>query len=169
MAIPKRHGQTPGTYFVTSRTWESRLLFARELVCQLFVESLLHYRAEGHYSIHAFVFMPDHFHLLLTPSLEMSLERAVQFIKGGSARRIGKELNLSLPVWQRGFSDHRIRDFEDYERHVRYIEQNPVKKKLVVQASEYAWGSAGGRFQMDEPPQRLKPLRDSIDMVLRHG
>lgn len=163
MAIPKRHARIPGTYFVTSRTWESRRLFVPEAVCSIFVETLLYYRKQGTYKLHAFVLMPDHFHALVTPAPSITLERAVQFIKGGSARRIGKEVNFQFPVWQRGFSDHRIRDVKDCQIHLDYIQQNPVKKKLVADRTDYPWSSASGRFQLDELPQGLKP-----DYVLVH-
>lgn len=166
MAIPRRRVRAPGTYFVTSRTWESRALFTQEAKCRLFVEILFHYRDEGAYQRHAFVLMPDHFHLLLTPGVSASLERAVQLIKGGSARKIGKELKVRFPVWQRGFSDHRIRDAKDYQVHVHYIEQNPVKRRLVIAASEYAWTSACGKFSLDEQPQGLKP--HERETVFRH-
>jgi putative transposase len=102
--------------------------------------------------------MPDHFHLLLTPGPDVTVERAVQFVKGGSARRIGLELNYKFPIWQRGFSDHRIRDLHDYRTHVKYLEQNPVKRRLVEMPSQYAWSSAGGAYVMNDEPQGLKPL-----------
>src|SRR3972149_461130 len=159
MAVPARRVHTPGTYFVTSRTWESRKLFIKPPACEIFMETLLHYRDQGSYLLHAFVLMPDHFHVLLTPGPAIALERAVQFIKGGSARRICRKLNFRLPVWQRGFSDHRIRDTQDYEIHLRYIEENPVKRRLVLSAKESPWSSASGRFAIDEPPQGLNPLR----------
>ncbi len=157
MAIPKRHQRLPGTYFVTSRTWQNRVLFVSEPTCALFIETLLHYRAQGAYGLHAVVLMPDHFHILLTPSDETTLERAVQLIKGGSAHRIGTERRLRFPVWQRGFSDHRIRDASDYASHVRYIEQNPLRKGLVQSERDYRWSSASGIYSMDAIPQGLKP------------
>jgi len=159
MAVPKRHGRVPGTYFITSRTWESRSLFNQESRCRIFVETLYHYRQEGAYLLHAFVPMPEHFHLLIAPASGVTLERAVQYIKGGSAHRMGKELPSRFPVWQRGFSDHRIRDAEDYERHLRYIEMNPVKRGLCSKPEDYAWSSASGQFELDGPPQGLKPKR----------
>jgi putative transposase len=166
MAIPHRHGSVPGTYFVTSRTWESRRLFVTEPMCQLFVDTLLRYRQDGAFALHAFVLMPDHFHALLTPAQNTTLERAVQLIKGGSARRLGVEQQLQFPVWQRGFSDHRVRDAADYDTHIRHIEQNPVRKRRVAEASEYHWSSVAGVYQMDAPPQGLKPKGR---VAARHG
>jgi len=158
MAVPRRHANIPGTYFVTSRTWESRAIFKTAPPCEIFIESLLRYRDQGSYRLHGFVVMPDHFHTLLTPAETVALERAVQFIKGGSAHTLREKLLYKFPIWQRGFSDHRIRDAADYEQHVRYLTNNPVKKHLAASPPEYPWSSASGAFRMDEVPQGLKPL-----------
>jgi putative transposase len=158
MALPKRHASSPGTYFVTSRTWQSRAIFNVAPPCEIFIESLFHYRDKGAYLLHEFVVMPDHFHALLTPGDSTSLERAVQFIKGGSAKVIREKLSFRFPVWQRGFSDHRIRDAEDYRLHARYLARNPVKKHLAASPAEYPWSSASAHFCCDEIPQGLKPL-----------
>jgi putative transposase len=167
MAVPKRHGSAPGTYFVTSRTWQGRAIFGRSEPCEIFLDSLLRYRNNGAYRLHGFVLMPDHFHVLLSPGDDTSLERAVQFIKGGSARSIRESLNFRFPVWQRGFSDHRIRNSEDYELHMNYMNQNPVKKHLVAMAKDFQWSSASGTVAIDGVPQGLKPL--AIATAVRHG
>ena len=133
----------------------------------MFLESLLGYRDQGHYALHAFVLMPEHFHVLITPAENVALERAMQFIKGGSAHRIRDERKLTFPVWQRGFSDHRIRDCDDYQIHVRYIEQNPVKRRIAGSSQEYAWSSARRDLVLDDVPQRLKPLSSAA--AVRHG
>ena len=117
--------------------------------------------------MHGFVLMPDHFHVLLTPGDNTTLERAVQFIKGGSAKRIRESLNFRFPVWQRGFSDHRIRNLEDYEVHMHYLNQNPVKKHFVATPEEFRWSSSSGAIAMDGSPQGLKPLL--VDTAVRHG
>ena len=161
MAIPSRHGNIVGTYFVTSRTWESRRLFVSESFCDVFTGALLRYRDSGAYALHSFVLMPDHFHILLTPARDKSLERVVQYIKGGSARQLALEKNMRFPVWQRGFSDHRVRDLADFAAHQRYIWENQVKKRLVLDAREFRWSSASGAYLMDEAPQGLKPRRDA--------
>jgi putative transposase len=166
MAVPQRHGSIPGTYFVTSRTLESRAIFKIASPCEIFVESLLHYRDRGAYKLHEFVLMPDHFHVLLTPGEDTTLERCVQFIKGGSAKKIREALLSRFSVWQRGFSDHRIRDVADYDLHARYLAQNPVKKHLSAEPREYRWSSASRAFGMDEVPQGLKPLAAATN---RHG
>ena len=131
MSIPKHHGGTAGTYFLTSRTWEGREIFRKETACAIFIDTLMRYSDDEAHALHAFVLMPDHFHILLTPAKDKSLERVMQYIKGGSAHAIRKELNFSFPVWQRGYSDHRIRDKADFEGHVGYVHRNPARRRLA--------------------------------------
>ena len=142
------------TYFVTSETWERRPLFRAEPWARLFFKTLLSYRGKA-YLLHEFVLMPDHFHVLVTPSVP--LERAVQFIKGGFSYRAKKEFGSNLEIWQRGFSDHRIRDAEDLDLHVHYIHLNPVKRHLSHNPSEYPYSSAYPGWKLDPIPQGLKP------------
>ncbi len=127
----------------------------------LFLETLHSYRGRG-YLLHEYVLMPDHFHVLITP--EATLERAVQFIKSGFSFRAKKELGTSMEIWQRGFSDHRIRDWDDFKVHVKYVHRNPVGRRLAEKAEEYPYCSAFPDSLKDESPQWLKPgMEPSFD------
>ncbi len=53
--------------------------------------------------LHEFVFMRDHIHLILTPAPLVSLEKAMQFIKGGFSYRAQKEMNVNGEIWQKGY------------------------------------------------------------------
>jgi putative transposase len=144
------------TYFVTSDTWERRALFHVESWARLFFKTLLSHRGDAHL-LHEFVLMPDHFHLLTTPLI--ALERAIQLIKGGFSFQAKKELGSNLEIWQRGFADHRIRDAEDYDKHLHYIHLNPVKKHLCAGPAEYRYSSAYPGWKLDPIPQGLKPTK----------
>jgi putative transposase len=141
------------TFFITSITAERQPIFRRETTANLLLETLAHYRGQGKYLLHEFVIMPDHIHLLITPSAEISLERAVQFIKGGFSFR----LKSRGPVWQAGFTNHRVHDLDDYERHREYIRMNPVRARLAERPEDYRHLSASGALRMDPIPQGLKP------------
>jgi putative transposase len=143
------------TYMVTTETWQRRTLFRNERWAKLLVDTLYHYRGSA-YLLHEFVVMPDHIHVLITPTT--SLEEAVQFIKGGFSYRAKKELGSNMEIWQKGFQDQRIRGVEDSDAHVNYIRQNPVRKRLCERAEEYPYSSAHAGFELDEVPQGLKPL-----------
>jgi putative transposase len=142
------------TYFVTSETWQRRALFRAEPWARLFFQTLLSHRGEA-YLLHDFVLMPDHFHLLISPLT--SIEKAIQLVKGGFSFRAKKELGSNAEIWQRGFSDHRIRDWEDFQKHIHYVHLNPVKRRLCERPVEYKFSSAFPGWKLDPIPQWLKP------------
>src|SRR5258708_21129333 len=115
------------TFFVTSIAHARDTLFKKEEMARLFLGVLQDNRRKGRFLLHEFVVMPDHFHLIVTSAEDVPLEKAVQFIKGGFSLRAKKELDFQSLVWQESFTNHRVRDPEDYERHRDYIHQNPVK------------------------------------------
>jgi putative transposase len=133
----------------------------------LLIDTLYHYRGLA-YLLHEFVIMPDHIHVILTPKTR--LEKAIQFIKDGFSYRAKNELGSNLEIWQKGFSDHRIRDANDYRIHQVYVQQNPVRKHLCERAEEYPFSSARAGFVFDPAPQGLKPLSfDEPDTVRLEG
>ncbi len=74
---------------MTFSTWQRRRLFVVESYVRLLLKTLYGYRRDGRYELHAFVLMPEHIHLLLTPALEVTLERAIQLIRGGYSHALG--------------------------------------------------------------------------------
>jgi len=119
---------------------------------------LFDYRDQRKFRLHDFVVMPDHFHVLITVEHDSTIERAVQFIKGGFAFRAGRELGFRSPVWQKGFSEVRIIDREGFEKVRSYIWNNPVKRGLASSAEHFPFSSANSTFVTDPPPQGLKPV-----------
>lgn len=156
MAAPPRGNTGYSTYFITSSTFQKQSLFQSERMATLFMAVLKHYREQQKYFLHEFVLIPDHFHLLITPTL--TLERALQLIKGGFSFRAKKELGFGGEIWEKSFYDRRVRDFEDYQAFREYIRLNPVKRNLAAAAEDYTYSSSHPRFVLDPVPQRLKPI-----------
>jgi len=146
--IVRRVGQA-GVYFVTTDTWQKRALFSKLDTAQIVIKQLLSCRDRGFYKLHAFVVMPDHLHVLLTPGETTTIEKAMQMIKGGAAHRIRREQLLNFPVWHGGFHDRWIRDVREYQETKHYIEQNPVVARLAERPGDYVLGSASGRHSLD--------------------
>jgi putative transposase len=124
-------------------------------MADLFVQVLLSYRSQHKYLLQEFVLMPDHFHLLITPTL--TLERALQLIKGGFSFRAKRELGFGGEIWEKSYHDRRVRDWEEYCAFRQYIHLNPVKKGLAGVAGQYFYSSASPGMTLDAAPQRLKP------------
>jgi putative transposase len=130
--------QETRTYFVTAVTAQRRKLFQVSRTVELLLQTIDHYRSQGRFHLHAYVVMPDHFHLILTPAPDVSLEKAMQFIKGGFSFRLKDKRD----VWMRSFNESQIASEDRFKECIRYIEQNPVRRGLVPEAQAYPFSSA---------------------------
>jgi putative transposase len=144
-----RRVRQPGVYFITTDTWQGRQIFLKPDPAAIVLEQILECRERGFYSLHSFVIMPEHLHMLITPGAETSLEKSVMMIKGGSSYKIKKRLLYSSPIWMEGFHDRWIRDAHEYRMRKQYIELNPVKVQLVARPADYLFGSASGKYELD--------------------
>lgn len=86
------------------------------------VQDSIQYGAEiGHYTLSAWVIMPNHVHLLLTPLVSVST--LLGSLKGSTARRANLLLHRSgYPFWQHESYDHLVRNGDEFRRIQRYIE-----------------------------------------------
>src|SRR5437660_10239642 len=117
MAIPKRHArpaqfENPRTFVVTTSTAARRRFFRIERHADLLLKTLYEYRKSAPFQLHEFCIMPELVHLLITLPSGLTIEKAMQFIKGGFSFQAGKELRVSGTIWPRGFSEVRIFDLE---------------------------------------------------------
>ena len=116
-----------------------RALLQSERNAMLFIEVLRSNVRAKRFRVHDFVVMPDHVHLLITVDRDLTIEKAMQFIKGGFSFRLKKEFGYAGEVWQRGFSEVRVNDRESFLQHREYIAQNPVKAGLVDSPEEFPY------------------------------
>ena len=113
-----------------------------ERMATLLIEVLRAYTLAEKFKVHDFVVMPDHLHLLLTVDGEMTIEKAMQLVKGNFSFRAGKEIGIRDEIWQRGFSDVRITNEGSFRAHQEYIWDNPVKAGLAKSREGYPYSSA---------------------------
>jgi putative transposase len=138
-ADPEHILETNRTFFVTTQTWMRKRLFHPESNAMLLIDVLRSSVRAGRFTLHDFVIMPDHIHLLLTTAPDVTLEKTMQFIKGGFSFRVKRENGYTGEVWQRGFSDHRVHDADSFANHRVYIAENPVKAGLAASPDEFPW------------------------------
>ena len=109
------------------------------------VVQALHFGAQqlGLYELNAYVVMPNHVHVLLSPRALLS--RITKVLKGFTARRANHILGRTgLPFWQYESYDHWVRNDREHQGIVAYIERNPVAAGLADRAEDWPWSSARG-------------------------
>jgi putative transposase len=145
MARPARNARPDGvvssarTFFATTKTSQGRPLLQSERNAALMIDVLRSYVAAGKFRLHDFVVMPDHVHLLMTVGGGMTIEKAMQFIKGGFSYRLKKECGYLEEVWQRGFSETRVENRPSFLEHREYMAANPVKAGLVDSPEKFPY------------------------------
>jgi putative transposase len=144
------------TFFVSATAWGRRSIFQTEPMARLFLDVLRENREKKRFEVHEFVVMPNHFHVLMTPGEEISMEKCMQYIKGGFSFRVKKELGFAGEIWQAGYNEHRVKDARDYQHHVRYIHENPVRSRICASPREYEYSSASGKHEVDAVPKHLR-------------
>jgi len=106
------------------------------------------------YDLHAFVVMPNHVHLLITPNVALRIVTAG--IKTTSARAANVILGRSGErFWQIESYDHWVRNGIEHQRICDYIERNPVSAGLAANAEAWPWSSASGVGKSVVTPAQL--------------
>jgi REP-associated tyrosine transposase len=91
--------------------------------------------------IHAYVFMTNHVHLLMTPRRSDSLARILQSVGRRYVRYFNDAYQRTGTLWE-GRYKATVIDSELYLlRCYRYIELNPVRAGMVTHPGDYQWSS----------------------------
>jgi putative transposase len=87
------------------------------------------------FSMLGYVFLPDHFHMIIQPEKESNFSQVMHSLKTNYTKAYktikGLPSSQSMKFWQKRFWDHVIRDDLDMENHLHYIHYNPVKHELT--------------------------------------
>ena len=92
-------------------------------------------------AVHAYVFMTNHVHLLLTPSTEDGPSRVLQSLGRRYVRYVNTLYRRTGTLWEGRFKSA-IVDSEQYLLTCyRYVESNPVRAGMVAVPRDYPWSS----------------------------
>jgi REP element-mobilizing transposase RayT len=132
------------------------------------VENALRFFHGQRYQLQAWCIMPNHVHVLFHVT-DVPMFEIVDSWKSYTSREANRLLGRSgQRFWQPDYFDIFQRDANHKVRTVRYIEQNPCKAKLVLDAKGWRWSSARwrdefGRLNLEpgagKPPVRTAALQ----------
>ena len=97
------------------------------------------------YTLHAWVVMPNHTHVVFTPAKGHSLSRILHSWKSFTANRANEILGRGGPFWHEDYFDRYVRNEHHYHRVIEYTENNPLAAGLCREAEEWRYGSASLR------------------------
>jgi putative transposase len=132
-------------FSAANRVLEQRLL------AQTVVDAM-RYFADERYDLFAYVVMPSHYHWIFQPRDEWiknfddddrsPRERIMYSLNRFTSNRCNEALDRTGTFWQNESYDHWIRDVDELDRIIRYVEENPVKAGLVKSPDDWPFSSA---------------------------
>ncbi len=117
-------------------------------VAAIVQESLLHFD-DQRYRLWAWVLMPNHVHILMTPHRSWSLSAIMKSLKSYTSHEANKILGRSGQFWMEDYFDRYIRDKKHFASAIAYIENNPVKARLCRRPEDWPFSSAWFRAYED--------------------
>ncbi|MFH1542841.1 MAG: transposase [bacterium] len=130
---------TLATYFITINCFNREEYFTNDDLNRKIIECLRHERERTNFSVYTYCLMPDHLHLLVSPSGDgLSVSEFVGGFKSKTTR-IGWKYGIKGKLWQGRFHDHIVRKKEGPVRIAEYILNNPVNAKLVNNWEKYPY------------------------------
>ena len=85
--------------------------------------------------------MTNHFHLMVTPSSAGSLPKMMKAADGGYVRYYNRRQQRLGTLWNGRYRGLLIEDERYWLTCLRYVEQNPVRARMVAAPEEYVWSS----------------------------
>ena len=154
MARPLRLELPDALWHVTARGNERKPVFRDEHDYETFLDVLGAVVARFGWRLHAYVLMPNHYHLVFTTPLP-TLSKGMRQLGGVYTQRFNKRWSRSGHLFQgRFFSLHVERDAHLLEL-LRYTALNPVRARLVEDPGAWRWSSYRATAGIEPPPPFL--------------
>jgi putative transposase len=165
------HYNVPGNWHeLTFSCFRGYPLLSKDRACQWLMDAIVNTCRKLNYSLVAYVFMPNHVHLIMKPrdethdiaafltSVKLSVSKKAKLWLEKKDRAWLKKLTVSEAVgrktfrfWQPGAGyDRNITDENTLVQMIDYIHNNPARKGLVAEPSQWKWSSAGFYATNDE-------------------
>ena len=89
----------------------------------------------------AWVFLPDHWHIICAPIYPLTISQVMKSLKTSSTILINRRRAEAGELWQGRFFDRALRTVKEYNEKVEYIHLNPVRAGLVGRPQDWRWSS----------------------------
>ncbi len=129
-------------HHITQRGNNKERVFFDDEDRRFYFDLLRRYKEKYEIKILAYCLMGNHVHLLAVPEKETSLARGIGGTNLLYTQYINRKYNRSGRLWQNRFFSSIVEKEPYLWAVMRYIEQNPVRAKVVKRAEDYEWSSA---------------------------
>lgn len=130
-------------HHVIQRGNNRQAIFASSADYQTMLDLLDENARKFNVAIHAYVLMGNHFHLLATPETADGLPQMMQAVGRRYVRYFNDSQKRTGTLWEGRYKSTLIQTERYLLACMAYIDLNPVRADMVVQAKDYPWSSHG--------------------------
>ena len=128
-------------YFITTKTFKNRRFFNTLDKKSMFGQSLRTAIEKFSFELVAWVFLDQHYHMIIKVGLGKQLGRFINNLHANSSRLLNKVENKNgRKIWYQ-YWDRCIRSERDFWTRINYIHHNPVKHGYTVKIEDYLFSS----------------------------
>lgn len=139
-------------HHITQRGNYRQNIFDNDTDYKQYCEWINEYAQEKGLDILAYCLMKNHVHFVVVPKAENDLALVFKTVHMRYAHYVNRQHQVHGHLWQGRFYSCILDDAHLY-RAIRYVENNPIRAKIVKKAWDYEWSSA-----KDHSKERDKPL-----------
>lgn len=114
-------------------------------------------------SVHAYVLMTNHVHLLATPEHSDSISLVMKHLGQRYVQYVNRRYARTGSLWEGRFRSSMVDSSEYFLMCQRYIELNPVRAGMVARPHEYRWSSHGANA-LGEPSDLIVPRAEYLSL-----
>ena len=131
------------SHFITVSCFHRQPNFNSSDTCDLFLRCLEDMRRYFSLCVYGYVVMPEHVHLLVSETPQMTIADSMRFLKLTFAKRLHARSGNSdsNSFWQKRYYDRNVRDAREFSIKLRYLHRNPVKRGLAKDPADWKWSS----------------------------
>jgi putative transposase len=187
--MSKAHGSRPNQKYKTCRRYNDaghahaltfccykrQRFLTKERTCQWLAEAIDLARGKHRFDLWAYVFMPEHVHLVICPlNQDYDVSKILATIKQSVTRKSLAHVRNKAPAflthmldkqpngrshyrfWQRGGGfDRNLWSEKAIFAEIEYVHANPLRRKLCDRAEDWKWSSAADYAQIRQGPIML--------------
>jgi putative transposase len=157
MPRPPRIDEAGGLYHALNRGNARATIFHKPEDYQAFERVLAAGLERYQIQLFCYVLMPNHWHLILRPTIDGEMSRFMRWITATHTMRYHAHYQTGGQghVYQGRFKSFPIQDDEHFLTVCRYVERNPVRAEIVTSAEQWSWSSLRRWSQTREPDPKL--------------
>lgn len=128
-------------YHVINRGNNRDIVFVEDEDFVHYINTIQRYKKKYQFKLFAYCLMTNHIHLLIKTSEKANISKIMQSITVAHTRHYHYKYRRCGHVWQGRFFSPIVSEDGHVLSVMRYIEQNPMRAKMVREIGDYAWSS----------------------------